>query len=174
MPLNAFETEFLASYQIGGSTGGRRDSNDDGSDEGEEGDGEGGPEFAPDQTMRGPPPPLHSSMPAFTHAEPPRLPSSWPHLDPLALAAFPDGGQAAQLLWHRYSQHSLALLATIDVLAIDRFELSLRGFFDKLNDLDRQLAQHSLLASLMLRADASIFDEILGRLSVRRRPREPR
>ena len=110
---------------------------------------------------------MHTSMPAFTHAEPPRLPSSWPQLDPLALAAFPDGGQAVESLWHRYGQHGLALLAAIDALAIDRFELHLRGFFDKLSELERQLAQHSLLASMMLRADACIFDEILGRLSVR-------
>lgn len=173
-PNNAFETDFIASYQIGGSaSGSRRDSNDDGSEDGgDDGEGEGGPEFAPNQTMRGPPP-LMSACPMPPMHPQPRLPTSWPHLDPLALGAFPDGGQAARQLWQSYSQHGAALLAAIDVLAIDQFELNLRGFFDKLNDFERQLAQHSYLASLMLRADASIFDDILGRLSVRTRPAEP-
>ncbi|KAH9447140.1 hypothetical protein Pst134EA_029182 [Puccinia striiformis f. sp. tritici] len=72
--------------------------------------------------------------------------------------------QKAREFWSMYADHSKNLLESVKSFRFDQFELALRTFWTSLDSPMRDCVTHSLMMSLIYRADAVVYDEILDYL----------
>lgn len=72
--------------------------------------------------------------------------------------------QKARDFWSMYVEHSQSLIDSVKNYRFDQFELTLRTFWTRLDSSMRECVTHSLMMSLIYRADAVIYDEILDYL----------
>ncbi|CAH7667904.1 hypothetical protein BY996DRAFT_4587593 [Phakopsora pachyrhizi] len=69
--------------------------------------------------------------------------------------------QRAREFWKAYTEHVQCLLDSVKNYRFDQFELSLRTFWAGLDSSNREIATHPTFMSLVYRADAAVYDEIL-------------
>ncbi|WAR64075.1 hypothetical protein PtB15_16B235 [Puccinia triticina] len=72
--------------------------------------------------------------------------------------------QKAREFWSMYVDHSKTLLDSVKSYRFDQFELALRTFWTSMDSSSRECITHSLMMSLIYRADAVVYDEILDYL----------
>ncbi|PLW16673.1 hypothetical protein PCANC_13338 [Puccinia coronata f. sp. avenae] len=72
--------------------------------------------------------------------------------------------QKASEFWNMYVEHSKNLLESVKSYRFDQFELALRSFWTSLDSSLRDCVTHTLMMSLIYRADAVVYDEILDYL----------
>ncbi|KAH9808995.1 hypothetical protein DFH28DRAFT_594399 [Melampsora americana] len=74
-----------------------------------------------------------------------------------------DAGHAREF-WNLYLEHSRSLLESVKSYRFDQFELNLRNFWAGLDAPSRESVGHSVMMSLVYRADAVLYDQILDYL----------
>lgn len=74
-----------------------------------------------------------------------------------------DARQAREF-WNMYLEHSRSLLDSVKSYRFDQFELNLRNFWAGLDAPSRESVGHPVLMSLVYRADAVLYDQILDYL----------
>lgn len=72
--------------------------------------------------------------------------------------------QKARVFWSMYVEHAQSLLESVKSYRFDQFELTIRTFWSNLDSNVRECVTHSTMMSLIHRADAVIYDEILDYL----------
>ncbi|KAG0146841.1 hypothetical protein CROQUDRAFT_700798 [Cronartium quercuum f. sp. fusiforme G11] len=70
----------------------------------------------------------------------------------------------ARDFWSLYLEHSRGLLDSVKSYRFDQFELNLRTFWAGLDVQSREVVAHPVMMSLVYRADAVVYDEILDYL----------
>lgn len=81
--------------------------------------------------------------------------------------------QNARDFWAMYTEHSKSLLESVKNYRFDQFELTLRTFWTSLDSTQRACVTHSVMMSLVYRADAVVYDEILDYLHAQTRNQMP-